>query len=164
MSADGGILSDSHTWVLFSAIIFAGIAFKIGKKPILGILDSHTDRIKNELDDAKRLKQEAEALLKEYTIKHKAANDEADKIIEDAKQYANILQTNADKELAHKIKRQEEILINRISAAEKQAINEIRNQAVDIATKAAEIIIKENISENEAKLVDDTIVDLKKVI
>ncbi len=164
MSTGGGILSDSHTWVLFSAIIFGIVAFKIGKKPILGILDSHTDRIRNDLEEADRLRLEAEALLEEYTEKHKAAIDEANKIIEDAKHYADILQTNADEELARKIERQEEVLINRISVAEKQAINEIRNQAVDIATKAAEIIIKENISDNEAKLVDDTIIDLKKVI
>src|SRR4051812_11050728 len=103
-------LSDPHTWVLFSAIVLAAILYKVGKKPLLEALDGRTARIKAELDEAARLKAEAQALLDDYRKKHDEAVHTAKKIVENARESVALMQKHAEVKLTENLKRREELL------------------------------------------------------
>ncbi|MCK4945893.1 MAG: F0F1 ATP synthase subunit B [Alphaproteobacteria bacterium] len=162
MSAEehAGLLADPHTWVLFSAIIFGVIVWKKGKQPLLKILDERTARIKTELEEAVRLRCEAQELLTDYQQKHHNAVQTAQEIINSAKETADLIRQETEQKLTENLKRREELLLERITNAETAAVHELRHQAADIATTAAEKLLTEIMNERGSKLVDKTIEEL----
>lgn len=155
-----GLLADSNFWVLLAAVSFAAIAWKKGRKPILDMLDARTERIRSELEEAERLRIEAQDLLSETQKKHRDALQTAQKIIDNAKRNAEALEADAHKRLEESLKRREEQLIDRIQRAETAAVQELRNQAADIAARAAEIMLEDALDKRGVKLVDEAIEDL----
>ena len=90
------LLRDPETWVAIAFVIFLGVLAYFGAhKMIMKSLDDRADRIKAELDEARRLKDEAAELLAEYQRKRQAAEAEAQDIIEGAKAEAERLATEA---------------------------------------------------------------------
>jgi len=152
-----GLLADSNFWVLLSTIAFAAIVWKKGRKPITDMLDARTDRIRAELEEAERLRVEAQDLLSETQKKHRDALQTAQKIIDNAKKNAQSLEQEAQQRLEDSLKRREAQLIERIQRAEAAAVQELRNQAADIATRAAEIMLETRLPRPGAKLVDEAI-------
>jgi F-type H+-transporting ATPase subunit b len=155
-----GFLSDPHIWVLFSAIAFAVIVWKKGRQPLLNMLDSRTARIKADLEEAQRLKNEAQALLDSYQAKHRDAVQNAQKIIENAKETAAQIQKDAEHKLAEDMKRREALLLERIARAEAAAVRELRHQAADLAAAAAERMVTEAMDKRGSRLIDEAIEEL----
>ncbi len=155
-----GLLADSNFWVLLSTIAFAAIVWKKGRQPIVEMLDARTARIRAELEEAERLREEAQDLLSETQKKHRDALQTAQKIIDNAKKNAQALEQDAQKRLEESLKRREEQLLERIQRAEAAAVQELRNQAADIATRAAEVMLEEALSKRGGKLVDEAIDDI----
>jgi len=155
-----GLLADPHIWVLFSALIFAAIAWKKGRQPLLNMLDSRTARIKAELEEAERLKREAQELLADYQKKHRDALQTAQQIIANAQEEAALVQKRAEQKLEENVSRRETLLLERIKRAEASAVTELRNQAADIATAAAEKLLKEGLGKHGSVLVEDAISEL----
>ena len=156
------LLADAHTWVLFSAILFAIVAWKKGKAPLLSMLDGRTARIKSQLEEAERLRNEAEALLAEYRQKRVDAVETAKKIIENAKEAAILMEKDAERKLEENVRRRETLLLERIARAEAAAVQEIRHQAADLAAAAAEQLLAGAMSRRGAKLVEEAISELPK--
>lgn len=154
------LLADPHTWVLFSAILFAVVAWKKGKAPFLNMLDGRTARIKAELEEAERLKHEAQELLADYQKKHRDAVQTAQKIVDNAKEAASLIQKEAEQKLEESVVRRETLLLERIARAEAAAVLELRNKAADIASAAAEKLLAEAMGKRGAKLVDEAIAEL----
>lgn len=154
------LLADPHTWVLFSAIVFVAVAWVKGRAPLLKLLDSRTARIKNELEEAERLKREAQELLNEYQKKHRDAVQTAQKIIDTAKESAVLIQKEAEEKLSENLARREALLLERITRAEAAAVRELRHQAADIAAQAAEQLLAEAMGKRGSKLVDEAIEEL----
>jgi len=157
-----GLVGDTNFWVLVSTAIFALIAYKKGRKPILDMLDSRTAKIKAELEEAERLRIEAQDLLSESQKKHRDAIQTAQKIIDNAQQTAKRLEEEAQAKLEDSLKRREEQLLDRINRAEAAAVQELRDQAADIASRAAETLIEEALAKKGSKLVDDAIAEIPK--
>lgn len=155
-----GIFADSNFWVLLSTVIFAIIVWKKGRLPILGVLDNRTARIKKELDEAERLRIEAQDLLSESQKKHRDAIQTAQKIIDNAQQTAKRLEETSRTKLEESLKRREEQLLDRIARAEAAAIQELRDQAADIATRTAEVLLEDALNKKGGKLVDDAIAEI----
>jgi F-type H+-transporting ATPase subunit b len=155
-----GLLADPHTWVLFSTIVFAIIAYIKGKKPLLTLLDSRTARIKHDLEEAARLKNEAQAVLADYQKKHRDAVATAQKIIDNAQESVTLMQKDAEQKLAENLKRRETMLLERISRAEASAVQELRNQAADIAANAAHKLLIDALGKGDARLIDAAIGEL----
>lgn len=163
MAAEGhhaGLLSDPHVWVLFSAVLFGVLAFKKGKQPLLNMLDSRTARIKAELEEAERLKAEAQALLADCQKKNRDAVQTAQKIVDNAREAAELIQKEAEKKLSENLARREALLLERIARAESDAVNELRNQAADLASVAAERLLAEAMGKRGSKLIDEAIEEL----
>lgn len=155
-----GFFADPHAWVLLSTIVFAIIAWVKGKKPLLDMLDSRTARIKHELDEAERLKNEAQQLLADYQKKHRDAVATAQKIIDNAQESVVLIQKQAEEKLAENMKHRETHLLERIARAEAAAVQELRYQAADIAANAAKQLLSESMDKRGIKLVDAAIEEL----
>lgn len=152
-----GLLHDTNFWVLLSTLGFAVLAYVKGRKPLLNILDTRTARIKTELDEAERLRTEAQDLLAETQRQHREALQTAQRIVETAKETAQRIEQDSNRKMDEAQKRREDQLLDRISRAETAAVSELRRQAADIAAKAAEQLLRDSLAKNGATLINDAI-------
>ena len=154
------LFHDTHFWVLISTVVFAVVAYKKGKAPILSMLDGRTARIQSDLEGAARLRREALALLEDSKKKNDDAVVTAQKIIDNATAAADRLQKDAEAKVEESLKQREAVLLDRIARAEAAAVQELRVKAADIAARTAEKLLVDNLSKGGDKLVDDAIRDL----
>ncbi len=148
-------------WVAVSFVIFIALA----AKPVWGIvtkaLDKDIDAIRNQLDEAARLREEAQDLLSSYKRKLAEAQKEAEGIVSDARDEAQRLRAKMTEDLEASLVRREQLAMNRISQAEAEATAEVRAMASDVALRAARRIISDNVSGEKAdELIDKAITDL----
>lgn len=150
-------------WVLISFLLFMGILVWKGVPALIGkALDNRAAAIRAELDDARRLREEAQQLLADYQRKTREAEDEAKSIVEAAKREAESVAAETRKALAEQVERRTKAAEEKIARAEAQAVADVRAAAVDLAVKASEGILKAKLAgEAGASLVDTAIRDLK---
>lgn len=156
------MFSDPTFWVGLAFVVFvAGIA-KMAYKMIAESLDKRAERIRAELDEAVRLREEAQTLLAGYQRKQRDAVTEAEEIVEHAKAEAKRLAEQAEKDLEAAMERRTQLAEAKIAQAEAQAISEVRNLAVDVAIRATRRLIAENMDETRAQAtVDQAIAELE---
>lgn len=137
------ILSDTSFWTFIGLIVFFGIITFFGAPKAIGkALDDRAEKIRNELDEARRLREEAQELLASYKRKQAEAADEAEKIIRQAKAEADYLRDNAKTEIAARIERRTAMAEARIAQAEAAAAKEVKSLAADLAVDAAEELLR----------------------
>jgi F-type H+-transporting ATPase subunit b len=135
-------LTDPETWVAIAFVIFVAILVRIGVPGmILRTLDARAFRIKAELDEASRLRQEAEAILVQYQRKQKEAGAEAQAIIDNAQHEAERLAAEAKAKVEDFVARRTKMAETKIAQAEAQALADVRAAAADAAIAAAEKIL-----------------------
>ena len=152
-------LGDPTTWVFIAVVIFllALLYFGIHKK-IAGALDARADAIRSELDEARRLREEAQALLASYQRKQKEAEAQAEEIVKQARSDAENMATQARKDLAERLERRAAQAEAKIANAEAQALGEVKAKAADLAMDAAENILRTKMSAAEkSKFIQDGI-------
>ncbi|HEV2559005.1 MAG TPA: ATP F0F1 synthase subunit B [Microvirga sp.] len=136
-------MSNPTFWVGVAFLLFWGILFYYGvPKQLLGSLDSRGKRIADELAEAKRLRTEAEALLREFEQKRAAAEREAAEIVSSAREEAERLARETEAKMADFVKRRTATAEAKIAQAEAQAAAEVRAAAVDAAVKASERVLR----------------------
>jgi len=136
---------DAEFWVAASFFIFIGILVYVGvHKKIAEALDHRRDRIKAELDEARRLREEAQALLAHYRQKQKEAEGEAAAILTSAKADAERMATEAEAKMSEFVARRTKMAEAKIAQAESQALADVRAAAADAAVTAAERILKDS--------------------
>jgi F-type H+-transporting ATPase subunit b len=154
---------EAEAWVAIAFFIFLGVLgyFGVHNKLIQGI-DTRRDRIKAELDEARRLKQEATALLAGYRRKQQEVEQEAQAIIASAKAEAERLAAEAEAKLAELIARHARLAEEKIKQAEAQAVADVRSAAAGAAVAAAESILARTVKDTVAdKLITQGIADAK---
>jgi F-type H+-transporting ATPase subunit b len=136
------MLMEADFWVAVAFVMFGVVVVYAGAhKTILSSLDGRAARIKAELEDASRLKQEAAALLAEYKQKTANAEQEAAAIIEGAKADAERLAAEAHTKLEEFVARRTKMAEAKIAQAETQALADVRSIAADVAASAAEKVM-----------------------
>ncbi len=131
-------------------------------KLILRSIDERRERIKAELDDARRLKSEAEALLAQYKRKQQEAEREAQAIVASARAEAQRMAGEAGVKLEEFVARRTKMAEGKIAQAEAQALADIRSAAADAAVAAAETILGRTVDGKVAdRLIVRGIADLK---
>jgi F-type H+-transporting ATPase subunit b len=141
------MLSNPTFWVGVAFVLFWAILFYYGvPKKILSSLDSRGKRIADELGEAKRLRTEAEALLREFEQKRAAAEREADEIVANARDEAERLARETQEKMAEFVKRRTAAAEAKIAQAESQAAAEVRAAAVEAAVKASERVLRGELS------------------
>jgi len=129
-------------WVAVAFVIFFVLFGKRVWAAIAGMLDARAAAIQSEIAEAARLREEAEAMLKDAEARRRAALDEAKKLLEGAKVEAERVTRAAAAEAEQAARRRERMAVDRIAAAEKAAVVAVRIAAVEVATDAATEVIR----------------------
>ncbi len=154
--------ADPTFWVMiafvgfFALLIYYRVPGMIGKA-----LDARAAAIRADLDEARRLRDEAQALLADYQRKSREAEEETKAILEQAKREGEALAAETRKNLKESVERRAKMAEEKIERAEAQALSDVRTAAVDSAIAAAEKILKSRVTGATADaLVDSSIRDL----
>ncbi len=138
-------------WVAVGFVIFLAIvAYVGGFKALLSGIDSRAEKINGELNEAKRLRDEAQALLASYEAKKAQAEKDAAEIVSAAKSEAERLKTEAAQKLDDFVARRTKQAELKIAQAEAQAAAEVRAAAADLATQAAGRLLAETSATEKA--------------
>ncbi len=127
--------------VALSLVIFLALVWWKGRGAIVGMLDKRSDGIRNQLDEARRLREEAEAMYADIAKKQQEAAKTAAAMIEEAKAQAHRIERDSQAALQSTIARRREQALEKISQAEAEAIREVRAKAVDIAVEATRRVL-----------------------
>lgn len=154
---------EAEFWVAVAFVIFVGVLGYFGvHKLLLQGIDERRGRIKAELDEARRLKTEAEALFATYQRKQQEAEHEAQAIIASAKAEAERLAAEAQVRIKEFVERRTKMAENKIAQAEAQALADVRSAAAEAAVAAAERILTHIVKDKVADdLIAKGITDLK---
>jgi len=153
------LLHDSHFVVAISFVLFFGLLAYLGVHKLLGgLLDQRADRIRQELDEVRRLREEAQAIFAEFERKHREVETQVGEIVAHAKLEAEQAAENAKADLAASIERRLRGADEQIAMAEANAVREVRDRAVQVAIAAAAEVMAARLTTGDADaLVDDAI-------
>ncbi len=150
--------ADPRFWVAVAFFLFFAI---FGRKlfgPLLAQLDKRGQAIKYELEEASRLRQEAEAMLADANAKREVAMKDAQAMLDQARTEAQRVGEAARADAASSAARREQMAMDRIAAAEKAAVTDVRLAAAELAGRAAERVLAENFTADaDAALIDRAI-------
>ena len=154
---------DAEFWVAVAFVAFLGALIYLGvHEMMVKYIDQRRDRIKAELDEALRLKEEAQALLAQYQRKQRAAEQEAAGIIAGATAEAERLMAEAKTKMEEFVARRTKMAETKIAQAEAQALADVRAAAADAAVGAAEKILTQVVKGDVAdRLIGQGIDDVK---
>jgi len=155
------IFADPEFWVLLAVVVFVIAIWKPGKRAIIGAIDSRAERIRQELDAARSLREEAQQALAAYQRRQQEGAAEAQVIIAHAKEEAERIAAQSLRDLEEMLRRRQLLAQERIAQEEAKALAEIRSIAVDIAISAARQVIAAALDERRgAALIDEAIAAL----
>lgn len=135
------MLHDPAFWVGLAFVLVAILIFRPLAKGVTVTLDTRAAKIRAQIEEARKLREDAQALLADYQKKQRDAMAEAEKIIAQARQEAARLKIDAEKDLENAIARRKQQALDRIAQTEAQAITQVRNTVIDVALAAAEKLI-----------------------
>lgn len=150
--------ADPRSWVAIAFVIFVAVFGPKIWKVLAGMLDGHAAAIRAELDEASRLRREAEAMLADARTRRGAALTDAKALLDGARAEAARLGEQAHVDAQAAGARRERMAIDRIAAAEKAAVSEVRLAAADIAARAASEVIASTLGVDlDAAIIDRAI-------
>jgi len=148
-------------WATISLFLFLGVIVYFGvPKMITKMLDDKIAKIGEELDEAKRLREDAQALLAEYERKRKDAEGEATDIITAAEEEAKRIADEANQALEDLIERRTRSVNEKITQAEAHAIAEVRARSADVAVEAARVILTDQMGSKGDALISQAVKDV----
>lgn len=137
------IWQSADTWLFVSFFLFVAIFVKYVLPHILKGLDGRAATIRNQLEQANRLRTEAQELLKTYKKQQDDALNEAEAIIATAQSHAVAIREQAEADLKQTLERRMQQAQEKIARAEAEAISHIRTRIIDLATESAREILAE---------------------
>jgi F-type H+-transporting ATPase subunit b len=159
------MFTNPEFWIAVSFVIAIAILLKLAGNSFLGALDAHGARIAGQLDEARKLREEAEALLAEQQRRQRDAINDAKDIIAHAHSEAERITGEAAAELERSLRLRELHARERIAISEIQAVAEVRKIIVDIAIEAARRALAEHLDESSrVALIDRSIADIGRYI
>lgn len=154
---------EPYQWVSVAMLVLLLIAFGGAKvhKIIAGGLDAKIKAIRDNLEEARQLRAEAEALRDEYAAKIAGAEKDAEAMLEHARREAESIIAKAEQDTAAIIARRERMATEKIAAAERQALAELKAKAADASTAAAAALIAAKLdAEADKAMVEEVIANL----
>jgi F-type H+-transporting ATPase subunit b len=161
MHQEPGFFAEPRNWVFIAFVLFFVLFGRKLWAALAGMLDDRGAKVRTELEEAARLRQEAEAMLRDAEARRADALREAQALIDGAKAEAGRVAAAAGAEAEASAKRREQMALDRIAAAEKAAVDEVRLTAVEVATVAARQVIAEGLTADaDSRLIDQAITQL----
>jgi F-type H+-transporting ATPase subunit b len=155
---------DAEFWVAVAFVIFVGVLIYVrAHKIAVAAIDARRAGIEAELDQARRLKEEAQALLAQYQRKQREADTEAAAILAGARAEAERLTLEANAKMEDFLARRTKMAEAKIAQAEAQALADVRAAAAEAAAAAAEQVLRQTVKGQVADdLISKGIADLKR--
>ncbi|MEM6680931.1 MAG: ATP F0F1 synthase subunit B [Pseudomonadota bacterium] len=149
-------------WVAASVVTFLALLIYLGiHKTLLGSLDARSAQIESELDEARKLKEEAQSLLAQRQRRQREAAKEAQDILAHAQEEAAAIKAEVSGSIDAIVERRTRLAEERIKAAESAAVKDVRQVAVEIATRAAQHVIADHLAKDpQAADIDASIENL----
>ena len=160
--APASIFATAEFWVAISFFVFVALILYY-KVPglVTGALDKRAADIAKELDEARRLREEAQALLASYKQRQAEAMKEADSIVAQAKVEAERLAEETRAAMEAQVVRRQQLAEDKIRQAETQALAEVRAAAADVAINAARDVIATKVdAAKDGQIVEKSIAEL----
>jgi F-type H+-transporting ATPase subunit b len=165
MQSSASVFADPTFWVAVSFVLFFVLLGSKLWKAGTGALDSRADGIRNRIDEANKLRLEAEAKLREAEATRAEAVKEAAELLARAKTEAARIAAAAAAEAEASAERRKQLALQRISAAESSAITEVRNTAADIAAAATRAVLTETMdAAADGAMIDRSVADLPRAL
>jgi F-type H+-transporting ATPase subunit b len=159
------MLMNPEVYVLLAFLIFFGLFGRTVWRAFMAILDGRTNAVRVQLEEASRLREEAEHMLREAHAAREAALAEARDVLTRSRAEAARLAQEAEAEAEASAKRRERMALDRIAAAEKAALTDVRQTAAEVAAEASRNVIAASLSaDGDAALVDHAIASLPKAL
>ncbi|MEN0000281.1 MAG: F0F1 ATP synthase subunit B [Pseudomonadota bacterium] len=154
---------DATAWTFIGLLLFLGlIAYLKVPGMITKALDDRADKIRNELEEARQLREEAQQMLAEYQRKRQDAEKEAEEIVTAARKEAEQIAVEAKQKTEEYVARRTAMAEQKIAQAEADAVNDVRNASVDIAIEAATKILGSKVTAKTAgDLFKDSLAQVK---
>jgi F-type H+-transporting ATPase subunit b len=150
------LFASPEFWILAAVLIFVALVWKPLKPRLIGALDARAERIRAELETARRLRDEAEQALVAYRQRQRQAAAEAEDIVAHAKAEAERIAQQSSRDLEAALARRRRLAEERIAQEEARALAEIRAVAVDIAIAAARRVIAAELDRERGTALIDT--------
>jgi F-type H+-transporting ATPase subunit b len=145
-------------WLLIALIILLAAIYRPLSKTILGALDGHAAKVRAELDQAKRLREEAQSLLASHQRQLLSGEDRARAIVEHAREETARQAERHRVELEASMQRRTEHAMARIAQEEARALHDVRVRAATLAVRTTERLLREQVDGQQAQaLLDDAI-------
>ena len=155
------LIQDPTFWVAVAFVVFVVLVFKPIKGALIGGLDAKIAEIRREVEEAGKLREEAQSLLANYQRQQRQAIQDAEAIVARAKEEAERHRAEADEAMKDMVRRQEEQAREKIAQAEGTAIQEVRSMSVELAMAAAEKLLADRLAGDEgSRLIDNSIEDI----
>jgi F-type H+-transporting ATPase subunit b len=159
LAAEGPFFSlrNAEFVVTIAFLVFIGFVIYLGVPRLLGgLLDKRADQIRDELNEARLLREEAKALLASYDAKMKDVEVQSARIIGTAKSEAETAATQARVDLEHAITRRLSAAEDQIESAVKAAEKAVRDQAIAVSVAVAGEVLARQMTAEGAKASIDT--------
>lgn len=152
-------LANTDFIVTIAFICFIGVLIYFGVPGMLGgMLDKRAEGIRGELDEARKIREEAQSLLASFERQAQEMDAKAEAIVEQAKSEARANADAAMKDIEVQVARRLQAAEDRIASAEASAVKTVRDQAVDIAVSAASEVLSGQVTDaRQADLIDEAI-------
>ncbi len=152
-------LANTDFVVLIAFLLFIGVLIYFKVPQMLGkLLDKRAEQVQSDLDEARKLREEAQTLLASYERKQKEVQEQADRIVEQAKSEAANAAEQAKEDIKRSVERRLAAATDQIASAEATAVKEVRDQAVNVAIGAAQSVIAQQTgSSDQDRLIDEAI-------
>jgi F-type H+-transporting ATPase subunit b len=155
------MLEDPTFWVAIAFLVFVVLAARPVFRALTGALDARSARIRAEIEEAKALREEAQKTVAEFKRKQRDALKAAEQILDHAKIEAKRLREQAERDIETALERREQAAMDKIAQAEAQALQEVRDQAIEVALVATNKLISENLGpERSGVMIDRAIRNL----
>lgn len=163
-AAKGPFFSMANTdfVVLIGFLLFLGVLVYFKVPTLLtGMLDKRAEGIRSELDEARALREEAQALLASYERKQRDVQEQADRIVAHARQEAELAAEQAKADMKKSIERRLAAAEGQLESAQQAAVREVKDKAAVVAIAAArEVIAKQMTAADAGRMIDDSIAEV----
>ena len=155
------LMQDPTFWVAVAFVVFVILVFKPIKGALIGGLDEKIAEIRQEVEEAEKLREEAQSLLANYQRQQRQAIQDAEVIVARAKEEAERHRAELDEAMKDIVRRQEEQAREKIAQAEAAAIKEVRSMSVELSMAAAEKLLSDLLAGGGgSRLIDNSIKDI----
>ena len=151
--------ANAEFWVAAGLVIFLAIVLWKGRRAMLGLLDAKANQIQGDLDEAARLRSEAETLLTQLRAERAAAERQSAEMLANAEAEARRMETDARAKLEEQIARRAALADRRIALAEQQAAQDVKAAAADLAARTAESVLAARVAAGQPDPVVDRAIE-----